>query len=232
MQKPTPHHKLIYGVSVKNLKKINKKVPIIAPFKKYTAPMNSNTTTEFIGLEYGRVCGLYDSLHYSYGNELQLCTETVPDFFIELFEKCYPGVTGKSYAIIQDVYTSHYVYGTIMYGYWITAQANIVDELCDLKLDKKWKNTEIKLPGHNMKDLPGELFIGISLGELSQCEDNDSRDYFKLAKQICKKYTLDDEPDILSRNTILKLLHTINPEIDISIIPQIALIQNTCYCCT
>lgn len=233
MQKPIPHHKLIYGASIENLKKVNKQVSVIAPFQKYTAPMNSNDTVEFIGFEYGRVCGLYDSLHYSYENELQLCAESVPDSIIGSFADYYPGVTGKSYAIIQDVYTSHYVWGTIMYGYWITTNnKKVTGELCDLELDKKWKNVEIKLPGHNMKDLPGDLFIGKSLGELSQCEDNDVRDYYKLAKQICKTYMIDNETNLPSRNTILKRLHKVNSKIDISIIPQIALIQNMCYCCT
>ena len=116
----------------------------------------------FIGFEYGKIYGLYDNLHYSY-DSLTLGNFAVPDFIKTQFKIAYPNLNAKCYAIIQDVYTSHYANGNIMYGYWIsTDDDEIVDELDELCTLHDLDDMECFYPCHNMKHIPGQYFIGIN----------------------------------------------------------------------
>jgi len=230
--KKIPHHKLIYGATVEEIEKNHLIVPLtIEPFQKYTLPMYGapdGGDDEFIGFEYGRIYGLYDNLHYAYDGSLKLTNCSVPSSIKELFNITYPLVIGKCYAIIQDVYTSHYANGNIAYGYWIfTDNDETCDKLSDMSYNESTGDINVLCPGHNMKNIPSQYFYGKIIKRLPENECSD--DCEKLAKQLCKSYTSINIP---SRDNMLEELHQIDPNIKLSTIPIIVLLEGMCYCCT
>src|SRR5205814_4568518 len=109
------YHILIYGVTAKT---VNNEV--ISPFNKYSLPMYGNSTKGevFIGYEYDRINGLYD-IPRTTDSCLQLSSKKVPGEIKKQFKELYPDSKPKTYALIQNVYTSHYADGKIMFGYWV-----------------------------------------------------------------------------------------------------------------
>lgn len=236
------YHALIYGSILTKKEYFHLKETDL--FKKYSLYLYgySDDGDKFIGFEYGRIYGLYDRLHYSYGTELSFTQTQVPLEIPALFQKDFPELTGNCHAIIQNVRSSHYTSGDVMHGYWInTSELN--DECSDMiseiaygaSFDKKELNLCITRVGHNMMDtnsVPSEYFIGVTLKQFTPNEGD--ADHEKLAKQLSKTYSSLNS-DLPLRDDILKVLNNIHPTLGekcITQFPMICLIQGMCHCCT
>jgi hypothetical protein len=214
------HHKLIWGSVIDRDLNIKE----TALFKKYSLPIYGipDKGEHFIGFEYGRINGLYDHLHYCYEGELQFTRSEVPDGIRELFEKTYPELTGSRHAIIQNVRNSHYASGRVMHGYWI------LNDMCDVEGSKLGHDLMVLSIDHNMShtnSTPSHALIGINLAFFEQ---DDSEE---LADKLSRLYSSRNSK-LPSREDVLRILHTIHPDIRISEIPMLCLIQTMCYCCT
>lgn len=222
-----PHHKLIYGFPITADSDL---VPM-EPFQKYTAPLYGDSSDEdclnFIGFEYGRIHEICEQVKWVYAGNLQLSTAEVPDIIVEKMKKMYPNQKLDCYAVIQNVYTSHYCYASIMFGYWINHNDGTMD-------DDKWSNVDdisgldLVLPGHNALLDEGHCsFLGESLCDLSTNEDVD--ECLALATQIHKKY----EPvDLPNRGDLVNAIKDIDPDAKLSDLPVLICLQRVCYCCT
>lgn len=224
------YHALIYG-SI-----ITKDVEETELFKRYSLYLYGYDGGEkFIGFEYGRIYGLYDKLHYSYGDKLSFTQSKVPEEIKSLFKETYPKLKGGNHAIIQNVRCSHYTSGNVMHGYWIKVD-EVSDELYDAsiggQIETYGHKIEIMNVGHNMTDTnstPSSYFIGVTLKCFTPNEGD--TDHKKLAKQLSKTYYSKDSK-LPERDIILKILHNIDPDMDIIQVPMLCLIQGMCYCCT
>ena len=222
------HHKLIYGSLIEKDKYIQE----TDLFKIYSLPIYGypRKGDHFIGFEYGRINGLYDYLHYSYEGELKFTQCEVPNVIKQLFKDNYPDLVGSCHAIIQNVRNSHYASGNVMYGYWIITDDE--DYLINAIGEDLGHDLTIESVGHNMQDtnsIPSNFFVGITTERFASNEDED--DHQHLAKQLSGSYSFKD-CKLPSREDILIVLHKIHPNLNITSIPMICLIQNMCHCCT
>lgn len=221
-----PCHILIYGMvsNGQNAKNI---------FRSYSLPMyGSADDTVYIGYEYGRINGLYDE--YKQINENgKICEFSVPQKIKDLFKILYPGETPKCYALIQNVYTSHYCYGSVVYGYPIIAKSGNKDDLyeilvedCNSKDDDGMVIISSDGMGHNMKNLPSQYIYG-KAKELVVCEDED--DCEELALQLTSTHI---RPTLESRDVLLERLSDYSTDITLAAEPIFTIYQQMCYCCT
>lgn len=234
------YHVLIYGSYInKKQYDIIKETEL---FKKYSLYLYgySDKGEKFIGFEYCRIYGLYDKLHYTYGDKLSFTQAKVPNEIKALFKESYPKLKGSSHALIQNVRCSHYTSANVMHGYWITTK-EINDKICDCPQhgENKFKtygfDLDIMNAGHNMIDTnstPGDYFIGITIKRLAY---NDGyTDHKTLAKQLLKTYYSEDS-GLPERDIILKVLKKLDPMFNTDCLtqfPMLCLIQCMCYCCT
>jgi hypothetical protein len=231
MSMSNPHHKFIYGAPANRIQKVLGEVIINEPFQKFAGPArDAKEIGNYIGFEYSRIYGLFDSLKYTYGDTFTICNESVPEDIKKLFAKTYPGVAGKVYALIQDVYVAKFVTGVIATGYWIQS-TDKYDELLELSYEYTYhENLSILSVGHNMrKRTPSEFFIGIIIKQIDSCEDCDPSDFNRLARRFHATYTV---PELPPKDEILIKLHEIDPAITLSYKPMTCLIESMCYCCT
>lgn len=233
------HHKLIYGSIIDK----DECIQTTDLFKRYSLPIYGypEEGEHFIGFEYGRINGLYDHLHYTYQGELTFTQAQVPEEIKRLFKETYPELIGSCQAIIQNVRNSHYTSGNLMYGYWIITKKDEYDdwhdEIFDISsgadfTDGNKLGLEITSVGHNMEDtntMPSEFLIGMRIATFTANEGEG--DHQDLAKQLSKSYSSDGS-GLPSRNEILVILHRIHPDIQITLIPMLCLVQQMCYCCT
>lgn len=238
------HHKLIYGASLYNIKKICGNVPITSPFQIYKGPdRDSDEIGEYVGFECARINGLFTDFTYTYGKTLSLCDYTIPKRIIDAFNTAYPGVYATTYALIQNVYCAKFVNGYIATGYWIFCDEETKDELNE-RYNEGFTGALSKLDilevMHNMaKNTPSGLFIGKTVTHIKNCEDCEPWCFNKLANKLCTSYEAAELP---SRDRILTELHNLNilssspdkvhASIVISDIPMTCVIETRCYCCT
>lgn len=218
-QHHTPHHKLIYGAAIKN--KVECKM--IEPFQKFTLPKRDGSDHYFIGFQYGQVDLLYDKLHSGYGESFTVCHSKPSQEIKDLFKQCYPDLKTTTYALFQNVYTSLFSNGVIMYGYWISNFD--YDGLYTIQ------KMEVCVPAHTMENkYSDKQFIGIILTELPSFEDQNPKDLHKVAKKLTKRYK---KPiDLARRSNLLTELSAIDPEAELSPFPMFAVIPLACHCCT
>lgn len=238
------HHILIYGFCLDDHpstepKKdfILHKMPMYGNF--YNKNEKGYNQRTFIGFEYGMIKGLYDHATTKF-DDMQLSQDIVPDVIKQSFSECYPDIEPKCYALIQNVYTSHYASGLIMYGYFMDLEATEnVDEDYDIRelVDRMQGNKDFDFDieyfsaGHNMK-YPNDYmcFVGKKVTELPCLEDSDESAI--LAEQLTKVHsrptnikTSEEIKNIIEKFGELKVIKSTK-------IPQMATIQTMCYCCT
>jgi hypothetical protein len=181
------HHKLIYGVAIKKTK-LGQIVPKL-PFQCYTLPKNGkNDGADFVimGLEYGRIYGVYDGLHEVFGcgkSKLQFNKYDVPDEIVSLFKKTYPNHKAGKYAIIQNVRSYDQDAGIIMYGYWVTIGNDNYDssDSSDDDNSNKKNKTDYKSDSSDDDD-DIELKVDNSIDSFN----NTSKDNLWLQKTFCR----------------------------------------------
>jgi len=225
------HHKFIYGVPAKEIKKKYGYVIIKSPFATYKAPdRDAKDIGKFIGIEYGRINNLFNEFTYTYDTTFTVSQNCIlPQCIIDLFKETYPDVEGNSYALIQNVYCAKFVNGYVATGYWIFCEEETKDKLIEAYSEGIMKLDVLEV-GHNMaKNTPSNLFIGSIIEKINDCEDCDPWCFNDLAKTLHKTYTAGDIPD---RGSILNMLHEFDKFIVISHIPMTCVIESMCYCCT
>lgn len=247
------YHSLIYGSIINNDQFLTiKETDLFKKFSLYLYGYDGGD--KFIGFEFDRIYGLYDHLHYSYGDKLSFSQAVLPTKIPELFKATYPELTGYCQAIIQNVRCSHYTSGNVMHGYWLDVSETHgntdewIDEIHDIAMcgDDWHKNNkyggennefwiEVMSVGHNMKDtnsVPSEYFVGFTLERFAANEGDE--DHPNLAAQLLTSYSIENSR-LSSRDVVLQILKKIHPGINthrLSKFPMICLIQGMCYCCT
>ena len=208
--------------------------------------------TWVIGYKFGEVKGLYENLHFTYKNELQLA-QPVPESVVKMFQTQYPDQEGGTYGLLDNVDIGNQAFGKLMHGYWATLEdpdpdsdgydiSDINLELLELGID----GITALFPAHGLETL-GEpykknIFIGVDIE--SFCSD-DSEDIGAFLTKVHKS----SPQKLPSRTKILDILaKTIlnysslnppkNPEIfDKDLItltkkPILAFIPALCTCCS
>lgn len=236
----TPYHSLIYGVA---MHKDKVDIKPIHPFRKFISPMygNDNGGNEvYIGFEYDRIYDLYKHMKPIYNGKLSFSQATPPQSIIDLFNETYPSKTGTIFALIQDVYTSHYVDGIIITGYPINKpiienKDSDEDEDFDYMIDNATYITDeygCRIfnvgAGHNM-NTPFTFFYGKEIANLPTNED--SNEAHTLAKTLNTVYEF-KSTDLPTREDCLKKIHKIDSRFSLNELPIMVMIQTMCYCCT
>ena len=231
----SPHYKLIYGACVEMTSTQCVAPNIIEPFQRFDLPKRDDFGYYFIGFQYGTVEGPYEKLQYAYGS-LKLSSSTVTQSIKDAFWETYPelALKAKTYAIMTNVYTTTYVTGRVMYGYWIHGYDN--DETDDALSDLRGNNHAfvdnifVEPPDHNTKNAISKYFIGKELALIDNNADCEPEMCHIQAKQLTKTYRPCES--FPSREILLSLLHKIDPKLTLSPFPMIAVIQTMCHCCT
>lgn len=223
------HHKCIYGATVGDIRKKNKKALVTDPFQKYRYLSNPNKdgSDDFIGFEYDRIYGLYHNYRYSYNDTLQISNNSVPDSIVELFAKTYPGVKANTYAFIEDKYKHSLTSADVIFGYWIFSDNGYSDDISGVNFETIDNDMQVYCPAHTMRNNPSDYFVGKSVGYLSYTFDPKS--CHELEKKLHEEYK---SVDIPSKRKILGLLREDDPDVTLSKLPMLVLLQGNCYCCT
>jgi len=209
-------------------------------FKHYFLPMYGSPCYDKVvfGFEYGRVNSLYSSETFVYNGHLCFTTAKPPNEIVEELRTKYPGKQINNYAMIQDVYTSHYTSADVVFGYWVDT-SNLMDHtdegenLYEKLSDLTWKDDGVDgaqlidtSSGHN---IPGQatFIIGKRIGKLPSTETID--ECVHLEEALSKKYYTCPLPD---KDALEEYVKKINPGLKLHRLPVLTLVQNMCYCCT
>lgn len=240
------YYSLIYGSVFEEIKMVYPDIEYVDDeplIKIYSLPLYGCNKCDdeenmIVGIEYGRIYNLYENAKYTYDNKMQISDATIPDKIKHIFDQKYPNIKGKYYAVIQNVYTSHYVSGLIMYGYWILSE-NVLDLDTEILLgDVIYSYNDIDNEydiiqcGHNMKHTPSKKFIGKILSYLDETETGECCE--SLAKKF-RKINSTENIEILSTEDLHLSLNELAGaplHIRFSPAPMIAVIQTMCHCCT
>ena len=204
-------------------------------FKHYSLPMyggdSEDMSKQFIGFCIDSIYGIMDNYKAYYSGHLQFSTASVPEFIKDEFKNNFPEeITPKCYALIQNVYTSHYCYGSIIYAYEIDT-SKLGDEVYDIDIETIRIKSDIytisKSGGHNMEKSP-DYFIGNIIEDLETCEDHESCE--KLADQLMKPYHIPMQ--LSSKSELINEIKEIDYRLTLSKYPVLTFIECMCYCCT
>lgn len=237
------------------LKKFEKSIP--KPFGLYGNKTRRNWIFEdedtwVIGYKFGEVKGLYENLHFTYKNELQLA-HTVPESVVKMFKKQYPDKEGWTYGLLDNVDIGNQAFGNLMYGYWATIEdpepGSDDYDVSDINLELfEWGIDGItaNFPAHGLENL-GEpsyknIFIGVDIKSICADDSEDIGDFLtKVYKSSPQKLPSRSKLlDMLSKTILNKksLNPPENPKIldkDFIILtkkPMLAFIPVLCTCCS
>lgn len=176
-----------------------------------------DTNQRYVGFDYGHVKNLYTDPPFVYAGELCLSTAKPPIEVIDICHELFSGIQMKQYALLQDVYTSHYANGCIAFGYWINNHYFETDEIHvgEHKLD-------FIVPAHTL-EREATIFLGVILDWIVAVEDED--DSCQSVNTIHKPYYPVSLP---SRDKIIKALK----DGKLSPLPVLTFIPLNCHCCT
>ena len=200
--------------------------------------------TWVIGYKFGEVKGLYENLHFTYKNELQLA-QPVTESVIKMFQKQYPDKEGKTYGLLDNVRIGNQAFGKLMYGYWATIEDpedyDINLELLELGID----GITALFPAHGLENLGDpykkNIFIGVDLGYF--CSDDSeeigaflTKVHKSSPKKLASRNKLEDE---LAKTLLVDgIKRSENDEIfdkDLIILskkPMLAFVPLLCTCCS
>jgi hypothetical protein len=166
----------------------------------------------YVGIEFGTIYKLFKDTHHD-DKELVLTTLKPTDEIMIKMQKLYPDKDLHCRAIIQNVYTSHYIYGNIWCGYWYEPLQNSdtyddFDNMFrnhikeDFKYDHnktatvKYEYTTVAHTFHNDK----HMFVGKILREFEcfenfNCADEalENEPGYCFYKMLTEKYKITDQ---------------------------------------
>jgi len=182
----------------------------------------------YIGFEYDRVGDIFKDCMSIMNGKFQLSGATPPDDVVDFYKKYYPNKELRKFALIQEVHTSHYVSGHIMFGYTI----KVHDENCELDVHTHYDDIDLYGIDHVSKR-DYNFFIGKEIEYFNGIEQPEDAVLF--AEFIHKVYKPIKE-NLLSRQDVIKILqnrYELNEsEMTLSDFPILTFIPTMCYCCT
>lgn len=215
---------LIYGFSLEK----NEEIKVKKGSKMYYIPFYGKKDCEdlrYVGIEFGTVESPFDNPFYD-SKSLQITKLKPSESTINKMKSLYDKKNLKCHALIQDVYTSHYVAGSIYCGYWIN-NLNKSKELDSEKLKDHIISSNIGDYScvdisHNLTDaISATCFVGTQLSnnfvpfEFND-EDEPGHNFYKM---LTKKY----------KKNLLKIKFTndiMTSNLCIAFVPKM------CHCCT
>lgn len=138
-----------------------------------------------------------------------------------IMEKAFPNETFDIYCLLDNVYTSHYACGNIMYGFYLKIAKN--------DIDKARAHDELVYLECNQRINDNVFFYGINVCCIEGLDSPDvsKKPSHRLAKQLTKTYNVKKlklpalDLTVLDNLTYKKISHT-----------GLSFIQTMCYCCT
>uniref|UniRef100_A0A6C0J609 Uncharacterized protein n=1 Tax=viral metagenome TaxID=1070528 RepID=A0A6C0J609_9ZZZZ len=150
-------------------------------------------------------------------------------------KELYPDQMWMEFALIQNVYTSHYTNASIYHGYYVHIGQYDIDILSDSLYQYKSDIEGLEFietgGGHNIKHESNlSFFIGIKIIDLVETEDMD--DCHLLAKQLSSVYNIPQ--GFPTKEALQKELLSKYKTKELTVIGKCRTItwQNMCYCCT
>jgi hypothetical protein len=201
----------------------------------------------YLGITYDIIPSIFDQPSFVYGGEYCISKAAPPPAAVEIYQKFFPGYIASSIYILDgDIYTSHYVSGDIMYGFFF----NISDVDCSLYSCEYVYETlvlddnifVIRNIAHNLKS-KYRYFAGIVLDSIDGVEQpNDS---IENGERCHKKYDLStlNPIDHLKNEIAAYLINHLKNDnsshvnslidcVEIHPYPILGFIPGMCYCCT
>ena len=172
------------------------------------------------------------SLYDVYEGIYCLCPSQPPKLIQDIYQKHYGDVVNlEAFALIQNAYTSHYVSGNIMYGYYF----NVEDDDC-LSSHSLDANLEIVIIDHlyknedHFKNEDYLYFVGVILDEIDGVEK--PKDAARNATVYQKRYDTKDIENLLPPYEDIAVLLDDLSYINMTHYPVITFIPTMCSCCT
>lgn len=203
----------------------------VAPLNVFYRPMyNKDYIGEpYYGFDYGHVVNIFKESQAISAGTYQLSSAEVPIEIVNLYSKYFHGIEMKRYALLQNVYTSHYASGYVMYGYYF------VD---DMSIGIEKDHEEIEVDGITLSVIICiahtanyyENFIGIEMGKFQGTESDEEAEHNAMI--IHNKYI---PPIIPSRERILDCLNKNSMRVtdnQLDLFPMMSFVPTMCYCCT
>ncbi len=199
--------------------------------KQFYIPMyGTNDSNKVYGFEFGRINELFDNPSFVYNGELRLNTALPPVEIIDMYTKHFPKVKMHSHAMIQNVYTSHYACGSIMYGYWFEIEDKDDDGYqyeIEITTDITLDDNKIEFVNVSHTCMVGNTnrFCGIELCYIGgvECSD-DMIEWHNMFSRTYKPVKILTPEEIEKRcDAIIKITLKY---------PILTFIPTMCYCCT
>jgi hypothetical protein len=201
--------------------------------KIYDIPFYGDTKQKrlrYVGIEFGRVMSVFNNLHYSV-DTLQMTRQKPSKEIKKKMKKLFPNKKLQEQAIIQNIYTSHYVNGNVYCGYFVSVDekeiANPDDsaEITDYVSENK-NNLELLCMSHNITDnntfIGGYDFIGKCLSDFKEFEFTDEENpgnvFYNILRTKYKADYYDVTVEFKENVEHLEKMMVFMPEM--------------CYCCT
>lgn len=220
---------LVYGFSINEYDKTDYELD--ENVKIYNIPFYgdyNSKTLRYVGIQFGEIKSVFDYFHYS-PDALQITKLTLDEQKKEQFDKKYGKITPQYQALIQNVYTSHYVSINMYCGYFVKKKnpsQSDYEENIDDYVEENIDDLEIVHVSHNITDMDTffkqYIFIGKPITEYEIFDfsdgDNPGNTFYNILKT---RYSANDhnirvifKPDVVNLEKI------------------IAFIPEMCYCCT
>lgn len=204
-------------------------------FQIHSRIMYNNPCEYYYGFEYGRIDNIFVDAPAVFNGSLQLSNAKPPQEVIDYYEKHFGGfgcesARPKHFALLQNVYTTHYACGYIMFGYSIKPEkfADEYDHPSLGVIDNECTFTDLS----HVSKRDYIYFIGTIIACFDGIEDSEGAEV--LAEKLKDKYV--PPKNFISRDRILKILTDKYRfplgQFEISHYPILTFIPTMCYCCT
>ena len=218
------------------------------PFKleKHSRFMYGRRDTDtYVGVTYDILQSVFNHPTFVYSGEFCMSTAEPQQSVVRSYKKFFPKyVPSKIYILDGDIYTSHYVAGEIMYGFFFNVNS---DEYIDGNIRVNDIDFRISQVGHNLES-KYDKFIGICLDSVDGVDSpvvsmenaNVFHNKFSFANIADKYGHIDDMKDFIKKE-IIDLYIDMQADgdgdgsvidVDIHDYPIIGFIPQMCYCCT
>lgn len=195
-------------------------------------------TDTYIGFTYDIIPSIFDTPSFVYGGEYCISNAAPPHGVVETYKKFFPKYIPSSIYILDgDIYTSHYVHGDIMYGFFFNISYEGDEIHKSFLLDEN--KFDIRAISHNL-NCKYKYFVGVTLNSIDGVEIPDTS--IENGKKCHEKYNFKYmKPISHLKNEIIKHIlkhaedvtyHTEDYNMDMHEYPILGFIPQMCYCCT
>jgi len=212
------------------------------PLDTFYLPMYGTYQNEpYYGFEYTTVCGLFESPPYvvvsgkNCCDGLSIVTADPPKQIANLYQKHFPNLKPHSFALIDNVYTSHYATGDIMFGFF--CKDKDIYDANDLEVHA-WNSGVVAEIAHcykNKNNNDFDYFCGIKLFEGGggiECPE----DAIKFAEMLQRRHVVPKRhrnvrkfKEFLRTKLFSEDIHSYKFQTEY---PVITFVPQMCHCCT